>query len=288
MANKAVPEPISVLFALHDKFNLTDFAAPLEALTTALHDKNDDSTKAFDCTIAGAEPKVLSEQGVIIGSQISFKEAHERLSEFDVLVVVGGNSDGVLKGKTEPLSIISAFAELQKNDSSRERTLMSICTGSLFLAEQGILSGLSATTHPDYMTKFEILCSNAAQRDLQERTDVVEDARYVVNNLRFDLGDEDENPYIRRKSDGTDRRPSNARKGSISFNSSNARRESIARRAAMRLGGLRVITSGGVMAGLDAALYLVSILVDDNTANEVARVMQHDWIKGIVVDGLDV
>lgn len=167
-------------------------------------------SKAFDCTIAGAEPQVMSEQGVVIGSQIPFKEAYERLSEFDVLVVVGGNSDGVLKGKTEPLSIISAFAELQKNDSSRERTLMSVCTGSLFLAEQGILSGLSATTHPDYMTKFEILCSNAAQRNLQERTDVVEDARYVVNNLRFDLGDEDENPYIRRKSD-TDRRPSNAR-----------------------------------------------------------------------------
>ena len=152
----------------------------------------------------------MSEQGVVIGSQIAYKEAYERLSDFDVLIVVGGNSDGVLKGKTEPLSIISAFAELQKKDSSRERTLMSICTGSLFLAEQGILSGLSATTHPDYMTKFEIICSTAAQRNLQERTDVVEDARYVVNNLRFDLGDEDENPYIRRKSD-TDRRPSNAR-----------------------------------------------------------------------------
>lgn len=152
----------------------------------------------------------MSEQGVVVSSQITYKEAHERLREFDVLVVVGGDSDGVLKGKTEPLSIISTFAELQKEDSSRERTLMSICTGSLFLAEQGILSGLSATTHPDYLTKFEILCSNAAQRDLQERTDVVEDARYVVNNLRFDLGDEDENPYIRRKSDN-DRRPSNAR-----------------------------------------------------------------------------
>lgn len=152
----------------------------------------------------------MSEQRVVIGSQIDYKEAHERLSDFDVLVVVGGNSEGVLKGKSEPLSIISAFAELQKNNSSRERTLMSISTGSLFLAERGILSGLSATTHPDYLTKFEILCSTAAQRDLQERTDVVEDARYVVNNLRFDLGDEDENPYIRRKAD-PDARPANAR-----------------------------------------------------------------------------
>lgn len=69
---------------------------------------------------------------------------------------------------------------------------------------------------------------------------------------------------------------------------SNSRRESIARRAAMRLGGLRVITSGGVAAGIDAALYLVGVLVSEDSANEVARVMQVDFKKGIVVDGIDV
>lgn len=67
-----------------------------------------------------------------------------------------------------------------------------------------------------------------------------------------------------------------------------SRRESVARRAAMRLGGLRVITSGGSTAGIDASLYLVSILVDDESAKEVARVLQHNWVKGTVVDGLDV
>ncbi|KAI1095855.1 class I glutamine amidotransferase-like protein [Rostrohypoxylon terebratum] len=280
-------EPIEVLFALHPKFDLLDFAGPLEILEWARHDKNDESTKAFDCTIAAAEPKVISEQGVVIGAQITYKEAHERLNDFDVLIVVGGNHDAILKEKSEPLPIIEAFAELQRNDYTRERTLMSVCTGSILLAEAGILAGLSATTHPDYLTKFEIVCSNAAQRDLQERTDVVEDARYVVNNLRFELGDEDENPYIRRKSDAG-RRPSAARKGSVSFKGSNGRRESMARRAAMRLGGLRVITAGGISAGQDAALYLVSILVDEDTANEVARFVQHEWVKGTVVDGLDV
>jgi len=34
-------EPVDVLFALHPKFNLLDFAGPLEVLTTALHDAND-------------------------------------------------------------------------------------------------------------------------------------------------------------------------------------------------------------------------------------------------------
>jgi transcriptional regulator GlxA family with amidase domain len=56
----------------------------------------------------------------------------------------------------------------------------------------------------------------------------------------------------------------------------------------MRLGGLRVITSGGVSAGLDAALYLVSAMVSEDAAVEVARIIQWTWNKGVVVDGLDV
>ncbi|KID90809.1 ThiJ/PfpI family protein, partial [Metarhizium majus ARSEF 297] len=280
-------EPIEVLIALHNKFDLLDLAGPMEVFTTAQHDPKDETSKAFEVTLAGAEPKVLSEQGAIVGSQISFKEAHERLEDFDILVILGGNSDEILKADTEPLGLINNFAELQKKDPARERTILSVCTGSLFLARENILSGLSATTHPDYLTKFENVCSDAATRNMTERTDVVEDARYVVNNLRFDLGDEDENPYIRRKSDAG-RRPSNARKGSMSFKGSNSRRESIARRAAMRLGGLRVITAGGVSAGVDAALYLVSALVDEECAVEAARLIQWTWNKGVVVDGLDV
>lgn len=159
------------------------------------------ATKAFEITTAAAEPKVLSQQGVIIGTQISFKEAYDRLDDFDVLVVLGGNSEAILKDKAEPLALIKTFSDLQMKDISRERTVLSVDTGSLFLAEQGVLSGLAATTHPDYMTAFENLCSHSAVRDGTDRTDVDEEARYVVNNLRFDLGDEDENPYIRRKSD---------------------------------------------------------------------------------------
>jgi transcriptional regulator GlxA family with amidase domain len=280
-------EPVDVLVALQHNFDLMDFAGPVEVLKNALHDFKDKSSNAFEITLAAAEPKVLSEQGVIIGSQISFREAHDRLEDFDVLIIVGGDSANIIEKELEPLGLINDFSELQKKDPARERTILSVCTGSLLLAKEGILSGLSATTHPDYITRFENLCSDAATRYLQERTDVIEDARYVVNNLRFDLGDEDENPYISRKSDAG-RRASNARKGSMSFKGSNSRRESIVRRAAMRLGGLRVITAGGISAGVDAALYLVSALVDDDCAVEVARNMQWTWNKGIVVDGLDV
>lgn len=34
-------DPVDVLVVLHNKFDLLDFAAVTEVLTTALHDKND-------------------------------------------------------------------------------------------------------------------------------------------------------------------------------------------------------------------------------------------------------
>jgi len=246
----------------------------------------------------------------------------KRLGEIDVLVIPGGGVEAVIKTKGQPLTIIKAFAELQQKNPSRERTLMSVCTGSLLLGETGILGGLCATTHPDYITKFEIICSNAAQRDMADRCDVMEE-RYVVNNLRFELGDdEDSNPHImtrkelkehkRRKSssvsspieehtngsnghngtNGTNgmngRRGSHARKGSMSLKMSNNRRESIIKRASLKLGGLRVLTTSGVSSGMDGALYMVGALVSDEAADEVARKMCYTWKKGVVVDGLDV
>src|SRR5687768_15106482 len=62
------------------------------------------ATKAFEITTTGAEPKVLSEQGIIVGSQIPYKEAHERLEEFDVLVILGGNSAEILEKEDQPFA----------------------------------------------------------------------------------------------------------------------------------------------------------------------------------------
>lgn len=151
-------------------------------------------------TLAGAEPQVLSSQGAIVQSQITYKEAHERINEFDILIILGGNTDEVIKKELEPLGIITAFSDLQKRDPARERTMLSVCTGAHLLAREGILCGLAATTHPDHLTRFENLCSDACTRLGTDRTDVIDDARYVVNNLRFEL-DEDASPYTRRKSD---------------------------------------------------------------------------------------
>ncbi|KAK4539370.1 hypothetical protein LTR36_011000 [Oleoguttula mirabilis] len=301
-------EPIKVLITMHEGMDSMDAIGPLEVFGAAQHEKKNPDTKAFRVMFAASEQHVVTAQGASFRAHMDYAEALNRLGEIDVLVIPGGGTDKVLKAKGQPLAIIKAFAELQQKNPARERTLMSVCTGALFLAETGILSGLAATTHPDYMAKLEILCSNAAQRDMADRCDVME-GRYVVNNLRFDLGEnEEENPYIlskkeykdhkRRKSsvggppspieERSNGRTSGARKGSMSLKMSNMRRESVLKRANLRLGGLRVLTASGVTSGIDGALYLVGALVSDDAAEEVARVMCHTWRKGVVVDGTDV
>ncbi|RMZ90120.1 hypothetical protein DV736_g2631, partial [Chaetothyriales sp. CBS 134916] len=288
----ASEQPIQVLVSLHNQMSLLDLAGPLEVLSRACHNISDPESKAFDITLAAEEQHVMTAAGVSIQAQTSLAEVNKRLHEFDVLIVPGGHVLEILgdEDEDEPLDTIKAFAELQAGDPSRERTLLAIDTAALFLAKLGLLQGLGATTHPDYYIKMEKLCQAAAARDTQERTDVMEE-RYVVNHGRFDVDVEGDdivdNPYVFRKGTGP-RKGSNARKGSVARKESNARHESTIRRAAMRLGGLRVITTGGPASGLDAALYLVSAVVSLESAQEVSRVMQYTWVKGVVVDAIDV
>lgn len=245
-------------------------------------------SKAFKIHFCADKPAVVSSQGVTLKADMDWEDAEDRLDEFDVLAFPGGNAAGIERNaKSQPIPLIRAYVELQKKDPSKERTIFSVCTGSIFLAVSGILQGLAATTHPDYYTKLESLCQMAAIADTGIRTDVMEE-RYVVNNARFDLGDDTENnPFILSKRPDPQRRKSSARRGSEAFKLSR-RRESLVKRTNMPLGGMRVITSGGVTAGMDAALYLVAAMTSVECASEVARVMQFSWQKGVTVDAIDV
>lgn len=285
IADDSKSTPIQVLFAVHDGFNTVDLTGPWEILHCARHNITDPKSRAFELHTCGSKSAVTSGEGLTIKIEMDWEDALDRLDEFDVFIVVGGNTKPVLDENAEPIGLAKAYAELQKKDPSKERTLFSVCTGSLFLAQGGILQGLSATTHPDYYTQFEIIAQKAANAGTGIGTDVQEE-RYVVNNARFELGDLDENPFIySKRPDG--RRKSIARKGSDAFRAAR-RRESIVKRANMPLGGMRVITSGGVTAGMDASLYLVAALVSIESAQEIARIMQFQWQKGVTVEATDV
>lgn len=282
-------EPINTLVCLFHNHQALDFVGVAEVLGQALYDNNDEDSKAFDLEFVSDEENTLSSSGISFRSHLTYKEAYKRLKEIDVLVVPGGpNFEELIKNNAEPLPLIRAFADLQEHNSARERTILSIDTGSLFLANQGILQGLAATTHPDHYIKLELYAQESAQRDLDTRTEVIEGERYVVNQGRFDVDDTENNPYVFKKVGRKMSTGGPPRKGAEARKMSNARRESIIRRASMRLGGMRVITAGGGTAGIDASLYLVSALVSWDSAQRVGEKMQYKWQKGVVVDSIDV
>lgn len=134
---------------------------------------------------------MTSVQGLTIKADMDYEDANDEIEDFDVIIVPGGEGVfEVLKNKSEPLNLLTKYVELQEKNPAKERTVLAIDVGSLLLAQQGMLEGLAATTHPDYYARLESICQEASTRDLSMRTDVMEE-RYVVNNARFDLG---ENP----------------------------------------------------------------------------------------------
>ena len=187
---------------------------------------------------------------------------------------------------SQPMKLAKAFAEAQQKDPSKERTLFTTGLASLLLGKAGLLQGFGATTSAENIIKLELVCQQASRDGDLFLTDVKE-TNYVVNNARFSVDAEnlDDDPFILREKPDL-RRKSIARKGSNAWKESMKRRESNAKRAAMRLGGLRVITSGGKNDAWDASLYIVGAFVSVDSALDIAGSSR--WNRGVCVNSIDV
>ncbi|KAI9866236.1 MAG: hypothetical protein M1830_005993, partial [Pleopsidium flavum] len=146
-------------------------------------------------------------EGASIKRHIALSEASKDLGQYDILVVPGAphepckkaianNDDPILdiirKFSTlpppppPPLSSSSSLSEgrrRRRRSGAGERVLLSICTGSLFLCEVGVLSGRKATSHHlalDYLR--EVSASGLREKGFEATTDVVE-ARFVDSGL---------------------------------------------------------------------------------------------------------
>jgi transcriptional regulator GlxA family with amidase domain len=171
--------PLKVLYAVHPDLDTLDLTGPLEILSHATHVSSSSApTPAFEHTITSVTPLTTTHQGLTFQRDIPIDLAHSTLASYDILVIPGGGSPGVLEGKTEPLDLIKAFAALPKKEDGSVRILLSVCTGSLFLAEAGVLDGLTATTHPRYYGKLREIVGARGEG----KTKVVEE-RFVVNKI---------------------------------------------------------------------------------------------------------
>jgi hypothetical protein len=108
------------------------------------------------------------------------------------------------------------------------------------------------------------------------RTEVLDRVRYIVNNphalegQRVVKRDETSipNPFVTTRTEYMTTR-------GLSFT---------AKTKTAASDKLCIITAGGVMSGVDAALYLISMYVGMETAIWVADLIQFNWAQGVVVD----
>jgi transcriptional regulator GlxA family with amidase domain len=190
---------------------LLDFAGPFEVfsrtrLTPGVDSRRSDESAPFHVfTVAKSGDPVTSTGNLRIIPDYSFATA----PAVDLLIVPGGIGTRALLREDETLNWI-------RDTAAKARRVASVCTGSLLLAQAGLLNGRRVTTHWGALAL------------LQQISDSVQAGVSVVRGARF-------------IDDG-------------------------------------VITSAGISAGIDMALYLVEQLCGAEVANDTARYLE--YIRG--------
>ena len=78
---------------------------------------------------------------------------------------------------TQKLQIVRDFGNLSHKDTDQPRTILSICTGALFLGASGLLGGSRATTHHLFLDDLGAICEKEGKTHVGQ-------ARYVDGVLR--------------------------------------------------------------------------------------------------------
>ncbi len=192
---------IPVAFLLDQGATMIDFSGPWEVFQ--------DTSGRFDLSIVAptAEPITMSGGMRII--------PHYSLSDAPTpkVIVIPAQSGGRQDAPTTQAKIDWLRARAADAD-----VVMSVCTGAFLLARTGLLDGLNATTHHDFIADFE--------RQFP-RVHVQRHRRFVDNG--------------------------------------------------------KIVTSGGLTSGVDAALHIVSRYHGADYARDVANYMEYEsrsWLEG--------
>ena len=180
---------MKIVILLFDNYTALDIVGPYEVLNKLPNSK---------IYLAGPEKKEYKDT---YGLKISADNSIAEISEADILLIPGGSGIDNLSKNTEVLDWI------RRIDSTTKWTV-SVCSGSLLLAQTGLLDGKNCTTHW------------RRKEQLQRFNVTVKNERYIQDG--------------------------------------------------------KFITSAGVSAGIDMALYLVSKIAGDQTAMMFQLAIEYD------------
>jgi len=192
---------LNIAIFIYDDAEVLDFSGPFEVFSTASRLSN--QAPLFNVfLVAEKKSPVTARAGYSVNPHYDFNDH----PEIDVLIVAGGVHGREL-GKASVLNWVS-------KTENNAQIVASVCTGAFILAEAGLLSGLSVTTHWE---------------DLNDLKDAYPELTIIPSQRWVDQG--------------------------------------------------RFITSGGISAGIDMSLHLVSRLANTDLAEKTARQMEFDWLK---------
>ena len=180
---------MEIAILIFDNYTALDLVGPYEVLNKLPNSK---------IQLVGLEKKEYSDT---YGLKISADYSMDEISQADILLIPGGFGIDKLLNNQEIIEWI------QQIDRSTKWTV-SVCSGSLLLAQAGLLNGKSCTTHwrrKEQLRNYDVTVKNE---------------RYVQDG--------------------------------------------------------KIITSAGVSAGIDMAIYLVSKIAGDQTAKMIQLAIEYD------------
>lgn len=192
--------PKNVAILVFDDVEVLDFSGPYEVFNVA--SESTDPPPFYVYSVAINEKPVIARGRLTINPRYSIMDSPQA----DILIIPGGYG-------TRPLLHHEGLMSWIKDQVGKVEWLMSVCTGSLLLANAGLLKDSPATTHHSAFDHLE---------KLSPTTKIVRDQRYVQASPK-------------------------------------------------------ILTAGGISAGIDAALFLVEKLVGSDVHASVVEEMEYNW-----------
>lgn len=232
------PPPISVLFLAYETFNSLDIFGPLDVLgNPALTDK------PFKLTIAAQDDITTSCEGAKLQRHISFAEALTSLEEFDVLIQPGGGPADILP-------------HLYPN------------TDSTFAPLLNIIRAFSQLGPSPRLEAPRIIMSICTGAFFVGAAGIFAGLQATTHFLAL--------PALKKICDVYNVNSGNSASTTVVPYPASVNFRYVKEQVSLD-GKVRVISSGGISCGLDATLYLVSLLKGIQPAMAVAQMMQYNW-----------
>lgn len=149
----------NVAILIFNDVEVLDFCGPFEVFSVAGGHGEDNTFRVF--TVAEDRRPVWTRGGMSINPAFSLEECPTP----HIMLVPGGR--GTRREKDNPLLL-----KWIRQRSESAELILSVCTGSLILANAGLLEGLAATTHH---STLDLL------RDLAPHSRIYADRRFVDN-----------------------------------------------------------------------------------------------------------